>query len=72
LLVDGVRDYAIFGLDVAGLVATWNVAAQHLKGYADAEILGRHFSVFYPLEDLEARSVIHGSPRRGFIHRRWR
>jgi diguanylate cyclase (GGDEF)-like protein/PAS domain S-box-containing protein len=54
LLVDGVRDYAIFGLDVAGLVATWNLGAQHLKGYANAEILGRHFSVFYPPEDLAA------------------
>ena len=54
LLVDGVRDYAIFALDVAGLVTSWNSGAEHLKGYADADILGRHFSVFYPLDDLTA------------------
>ena len=54
LLVDGVRDYAIFALDVAGLVTSWNSGAEHLKGYAAEEILGRHFSVFYPLDDLAA------------------
>ncbi len=48
LLVDGVADYAIFMLDVNGNVATWNVGAQRIKGYNADEIVGRHFSVFYP------------------------
>ena len=50
LLVEGVADYAIFMLDVNGVVATWNMGAQRIKGYAAAEIIGRHFSVFYPPE----------------------
>jgi len=48
LLVEGVSDYAIFMLDVNGHVATWNVGAQRIKGYAADEIIGRHFSTFYP------------------------
>ncbi|MEO7055695.1 MAG: PAS domain S-box protein [Caldimonas sp.] len=48
LLVEGVPDYAIFMLDVNGTVATWNVGAQRMKGYAPAEIIGHHFSTFYP------------------------
>src|SRR5207248_1829542 len=52
LLVDGVRDYAIFSLDPEGNIASWNTGAQSIKGYAAAEILGRHFSVFYTPEDL--------------------
>ncbi|HEX2188655.1 MAG TPA: ATP-binding protein [Longimicrobiaceae bacterium] len=52
LLVDQVRDYAIFALDRDGHILTWNAGAQRLKGYPAEEILGRHFSVFYPAEDL--------------------
>ena len=48
LLVEGVKDYAIFMLDPAGLVATWNTGAERLKGYTAQEIIGRHFSTFYP------------------------
>jgi PAS domain S-box-containing protein len=55
LLVEGVTDYAIFMLDVNGKVATWNVGAQRMKGYAANEILGKHFSVFYPEEALLSR-----------------
>jgi PAS domain S-box-containing protein len=51
LLVSSVRDYAIFLLDTTGHVATWNTGAQRLKGYAANEIVGQHFSVFYPPED---------------------
>jgi PAS domain S-box-containing protein len=51
LLVTSVRDYAIFLLDPTGHVATWNTGAQRLKGYAADEIVGKHFSVFYPHED---------------------
>jgi PAS domain S-box-containing protein len=52
LLVECVTDYAIFMLDPSGRVATWNIGAHRLKGYRADEILGRHFSVFYPVEDV--------------------
>jgi PAS domain S-box-containing protein len=48
LLVESVRDYAIFILDPKGHVATWNPGAERIKGYTAPEILGKHFSVFYP------------------------
>jgi len=54
LLVSRVRDYAIFMLDPDGRVVTWNAGAERIKGYAADDIIGRHFSVFYPEE--EARS----------------
>jgi len=50
LLVEGVSDYAIFMLDVNGVVASWNAGAQRIKGYAASEIIGRHFSTFYPAD----------------------
>ena len=50
LLVEGVQDYAIFMLDPGGRVVSWNAGAQKNKGYAAAEIIGQHFSVFYPPE----------------------
>ncbi len=53
LLVEGVRDYAIFMLDPEGRVATWNEGAQRINGYEAQEILGRHFSVFYTEDDVE-------------------
>jgi PAS domain S-box-containing protein len=55
LLVASVRDYAIFALDATGHVLTWNVGAAQLKGYRADEIIGRHFSVFYPPEDIAAK-----------------
>ena len=51
LLVDAVQDYAIFMLDPEGNVASWNSGAQRIKGYAADEIVGSHFSRFYPEED---------------------
>jgi PAS domain S-box-containing protein len=54
LMLANVRDYAIFLLDPEGRVASWNQAAQRIKGYRDDEIIGRHFSVFYPPEDIQA------------------
>jgi PAS domain S-box-containing protein len=51
LLVESVRDYAIFMLDASGHVASWNPGAAHIKGYAEDEIVGRHFSVFYTAKD---------------------
>jgi len=55
LLVESVQDYAIFALDRTGHILTWSAGAARLKGYARTEILGRHFSVFYPHEDVAAR-----------------
>ncbi len=52
LLVESVRDYAIFMLDPHGRVATWNAGAQRVKGYTANEIIGRHFSAFYPAADV--------------------
>jgi PAS domain S-box-containing protein len=48
LLVESVRDYAIFVLDPDGRVASWNEGARRIKGYEADEIIGRHFSQFYP------------------------
>ena len=48
LLVESVQDYAIFMLDPAGIVLSWNAGAARLKGYAADEVIGRHFSIFYP------------------------
>jgi PAS domain S-box-containing protein len=54
LLVESVQDYAIFLLGPDGRVATWNLGAQRIKGYQASEIIGKHFSVFYPEEDLRS------------------
>lgn len=54
LLVDAVKDYAIYLLDPGGHVATWNTGAERFKGYTADEIIGRHFSLFYTPEDREA------------------
>jgi PAS domain S-box-containing protein len=51
LLVDGVKDYAIFMLDPGGYVVSWNPGAERLKGYSGAEIIGEHFSRFYREQD---------------------
>ena len=53
LLVQGVRDYAIYMLDPDGLVSNWNAGAEAIKGYRASEIVGAHFSVFYTPEDRE-------------------
>jgi PAS domain S-box-containing protein len=54
LFVEAVRDYAIFMLDPEGHVATWNRGAERIKGYKASEIIGSHFSRFYPEQDLQA------------------
>lgn len=53
-LVESVRDYAIFLLDPSGIISSWNLGAQRLKQYRAEEIVGRHFSVFYPPELVAA------------------
>ena len=52
LLTESVQDYAIFMLDTEGRVASWNAGAELIKGYRPHEILGEHFSKFYPPEDV--------------------
>lgn len=54
MMVESVKDYAIFMLDPEGRVTSWNAGAERNKGYKAQEIIGRHFSVFYPLEELTA------------------
>jgi PAS domain S-box-containing protein len=54
LLVQGVRDYAIFMLSPSGHVISWNDGAESIKGYAASDIIGKHFSTFYPAEDIES------------------
>ncbi|VVM57555.1 ATP-binding protein [Pseudomonas fluorescens] len=47
LIIDGVKDYGIFALDIAGHVTSWNAGAERIKGYTEQEIIGQHFSLFY-------------------------
>jgi PAS domain S-box-containing protein len=51
-MIEAVRDYAIFMLDPDGRIATWNQGAERIKGYSASDIIGQHFSKFYPEEDL--------------------
>ncbi len=59
LMVDSITDYAIYMLDPSGTVISWNAGAQRFKGYTADEIIGQHFSIFYPDEDRAT-----GLPRR--------
>ena len=59
LFVAAVRDYAIFLLDTAGRVKSWNAGAERIKGYRSSEIIGKHFSAFYLDEDVRS-----GKPQR--------
>src|SRR5258705_530560 len=54
LLVESVTDYAIFLLDPDGRVQTWNLGAQRIKGYRPEEIVGQHFSRFYPQDAVQS------------------
>jgi PAS domain S-box-containing protein len=54
LLVEGAKDYAIFMLDPTGHIISWNIGAQLINGYTAEEIIGQHFSIFYPPEDVQA------------------
>jgi PAS domain S-box-containing protein len=53
LLVEGVRDYAIFMLDPEGNITSWNAGAERIKGYTAEEIIGKHFSCFYPPKAIQ-------------------
>jgi diguanylate cyclase (GGDEF)-like protein/PAS domain S-box-containing protein len=56
LLVESVTDYAIFSIDLDGSISLWNTGAEHVFGYAAAEVIGKHFSLIYPAEAI-ARGV---------------
>jgi PAS domain S-box-containing protein len=56
LLIEGVLDYAIFMLDTDGKILTWNTGAERIKGYKSEEIIGKHFSIFYPSADVESET----------------
>ncbi|HEX8545020.1 MAG TPA: PAS domain S-box protein, partial [Pseudomonas sp.] len=53
LLVQGVTDYALYMLDRSGIITTWNAGAQRIKGYEPAEVIGKHFSIFFQPEDAQ-------------------
>ena len=53
-MIENVRDYAILMLDTKGRVVTWNKGAERVKGYQLEEIIGKHFSCFFPIEDRES------------------
>src|ERR1700712_2953634 len=76
LLVDAVKDYAIYLLDADGRVATWNTGAQRFKGYTADEIIGQHFSVFYTEEDraigMPARALQTAATEGRFEAEGWR
>ena len=74
LLIDSIRDYAVFMLEPDGRVATWNSGAERILGYRAAEIIGNHFSVFYPEgEASSARAIAScSSPPRAASSRRRR
>ena len=76
LLVDAVTDYAIYMLDPAGVVSSWNPGARRFKGYEQPEILGQHFSRFYTEEDrasgLPERALQTAVEEGRFEHEGWR
>src|SRR5205085_168561 len=52
LVVEGVKDYAIVMLDPVGKIVSWNAGAEKMQGYKAQEIIGQHFSIFYPKEEI--------------------
>jgi PAS domain S-box-containing protein len=53
LMIASVKDYAIFMLDPGGHIVSWNTGAEQIKGYKEKEIIGKHFSIFYPSKDIQ-------------------
>jgi PAS domain S-box-containing protein len=75
LFVHAVQDYAMFVLDSDGYVTTWNIGAERIKGYSASEIIGRHFSCFYPAEvrDTKPQRALEIAAREGhFVDEDWR
>ncbi|MGA7658331.1 MAG: PAS domain S-box protein [Methylocella sp.] len=75
-MLETILDCAICMLDVEGRVVSWNAGAERIKGYRAAEIIGRHFSVFYPPEDARSgkpeRELVAAADRSRFEDQGWR
>ena len=69
MMVESVKDYALFSLDVQGRIVSWNTGAGRLLGYGEEEVLGKPFSIFFTPEDIEAGKpdleLHEGTPRVG-------
>jgi PAS domain S-box-containing protein len=76
LLIESIKDYAVFMLDTEGFIITWNSGAEKIKGYTKEEILSKHFSIFYTKEDRERNypySILESVKRNGrFEEEGWR
>jgi PAS domain S-box-containing protein len=73
LLVQETRDYAVFMLDRNGHILTWNAGAERIKGYSAEEIVGRHFSIFYPPDSPDPSRELDVAARSGrFEDEGWR
>jgi PAS domain S-box-containing protein len=76
LLIEGTTDYAIFMLDPTGIVSSWNAGAERIKGYTRDEIIGQHFSVFYPPDaiarDWPGTELAHAARDGRFEDEGWR
>jgi PAS domain S-box-containing protein len=70
LLVDGIKDYAIYKLSPDGIIESWNEGAKRLKGYTEKEIIGKHFSIFYP-EDKKAEGFPEYELKEAKLHGRF-
>jgi two-component system, chemotaxis family, CheB/CheR fusion protein len=76
LVIDSVKDYAIYTLDVEGRITSWNAGAARIKGYTEAEIIGQNFSILYPPEQVSAgipEQLLAVAAAEGRVHREsWR
>jgi PAS domain S-box-containing protein len=63
LVIEGVKNYAIFTLDVDGLITSWNVGGEKILGYTAVEVVGEHFSIFYPEHE-----IVQGIPEKALAH----
>ena len=76
IFIESVRDYALLMLDPTGRIVSWNAGAEAIKGYKADEIIGRHFSTFYPPESIEsglpARELVEAARDGRFEDEGWR
>jgi len=76
LMIEGVAEYAIFMLDANGRVATWNIGAERIKGYTASDIIGQHFSIFYPKDARDSGWPEHelqeAAEKGSFVDNGWR
>ena len=76
LLIQGITDYAICMLDPGGNITNWNLGAERIKGYKTREVVGKHFSIFYPPEEREAgfpaRALEIARQEKHFLAEGWR